>query len=54
MSNIVIIGFATEGATDVRFLESIIRRTFEEVALNVIVQLKFILFKILNLLVKVL
>lgn len=28
----VIIGFATEGTTDVRFLESIIQRTFEEVA----------------------
>ncbi len=30
--NILIIGFTTEGSTDVRFLESIIRRTFEEVA----------------------
>lgn len=32
MSNIVIIGFTTEGTTDVRFLGSIISRTFEEVA----------------------
>jgi len=32
MSNIIIIGFATEGSTDVRFLESVIRRTFEDVA----------------------
>ncbi len=30
--NILIIGFTTEGSTDVRFLESIIRRTFEAVA----------------------
>ena len=30
--NILIIGFTTEGSTDVRFLESIIRRTFEDVA----------------------
>lgn len=30
----VIIGFATEGTTDVRFLESIIQRTFEEVAVE--------------------
>ncbi|GAK61470.1 hypothetical protein U27_01371 [Candidatus Vecturithrix granuli] len=28
----IMIGFATEGTTDVRFLESIIQRTFEEVA----------------------
>jgi hypothetical protein len=30
--NILIIGFTSEGSTDVRFLESIIRRTFEAVA----------------------
>lgn len=32
MSNIIIVGFTTEGSTDVRFLESVIRRTFEDVA----------------------
>lgn len=30
--NILIIGFTTEGSTDVRFLESIIGRTFQDVA----------------------
>lgn len=34
MSNIVTIGFVTEGATDVRFLENIIKRTFEEIAFD--------------------
>lgn len=34
MSNIIIIGFTTEGTTDVRFLESVIRRTFDEVSLE--------------------
>jgi hypothetical protein len=32
MSNILIVGYTTEGNTDVRFLESVIRRTFEEIA----------------------
>ncbi|WP_343745475.1 DUF4276 family protein [Chitinophaga sp.] len=32
MSNVLIIGFTTEGNTDVRFLEHIIRRTFEDIA----------------------
>lgn len=36
MSNIIIIGFATEGKTDFRFLESVIRRTFEDVAFECI------------------
>lgn len=34
MSNIITIGFITEGATDVRFLGQIIRRTFENVAFD--------------------
>ncbi len=34
MSNIITIAYTTEGATDQRFLESIIRKTFEEVALT--------------------
>lgn len=34
MINQITIGFATEGTTDVRFLESIIQRTFEEVAFD--------------------
>lgn len=34
MKNQITIGFATEGSTDVRFLESIIQRTFEEVAFD--------------------
>lgn len=34
MSNIVTIGFSTEGTTDKRFLGSIIKNTFEEVAMN--------------------
>jgi len=32
MSNQIIIGFSTEGSTDVRFLESVIQRSFEDVA----------------------
>jgi hypothetical protein len=32
MSNIIIAGFTTEGSTDVRFLKSVIQRTFEDVA----------------------
>lgn len=32
MSNIVTIGFITEGPTDIRFLRPIIKRTFEEIA----------------------
>ncbi|RYX83698.1 hypothetical protein EON73_03730, partial [bacterium] len=32
MSNIVTIAYTTEGSTDRRFLESIIKKTFEEVA----------------------
>lgn len=34
MSNIITIGFITEGTTDVRFLGQIIRRTFENVAFD--------------------
>ncbi|MCO6491039.1 MAG: hypothetical protein J5I98_21660 [Phaeodactylibacter sp.] len=34
MSNIVTIGFVTEGTTDVRFLENIIKRAFEEIAFD--------------------
>lgn len=34
MSNIITIGFITEGTTDVRFLGQIIRRTFESVAFD--------------------
>ena len=32
MSKQIIIGFTTEGTTDVRFLESVIQRSFEDVA----------------------
>src|SRR4051794_39151159 len=32
MSNQIIIGYTTEGNTDLRFLESVIQRTFEQVA----------------------
>jgi len=32
MSNIITIGYVTEGTTDKRFLEAIIRKTFEEIA----------------------
>ena len=32
MSKQIIIGFAAEGPTDVRFLESIVQRSFEDVA----------------------
>lgn len=32
MSNIVTIGLATEGTTDIRFLQSVIQRTFEHIA----------------------
>ena len=34
MSNIITIGFITEGTTDIRFLGQIIRRTFENVAFD--------------------
>lgn len=34
MSNILTIGYTTEGTTDVRFLESIIERTFVEAAMD--------------------
>ena len=34
MSQIITIGYIVEGSTDVRFLENIIRRTFEDVALS--------------------
>jgi len=34
MSQIISIGYLVEGATDVRFLENIIKRTFEDVALH--------------------
>ena len=34
MSDQIIIGFTTEGPTDVRFLESIIQRSFEDVAFD--------------------
>jgi hypothetical protein len=34
MSNFITIGYITEGTTDVRFLGQIIRRTFEDVALD--------------------
>lgn len=33
MSQIITIGYIVEGSTDVRFLENIIRRTFEDIAL---------------------
>lgn len=36
MSKQIILGFTTEGPTDVRFLESVIQRTFEEVAFECI------------------
>lgn len=32
MSNIIIAGYTTEGSTDKRFLEGVIRRTFEDIA----------------------
>ena len=32
MSNIIICGYTTEGTTDIRFLQNIIRKTFEEIA----------------------
>lgn len=32
MSNVIVPGFTTEGTTDIRFLESVIKRTFEQVA----------------------
>lgn len=34
MGKQLFIGLATEGTTDVRFLESIVKRTFEDIALN--------------------
>ena len=34
MSNILTIGYTVEGSTDQRFLHNIIRRTFEEIALD--------------------
>lgn len=34
MGNIITIAYTTEGSTDKRFLESVIRKTFEEVALK--------------------
>lgn len=34
MSQMITIGYIVEGSTDVRFLENIIRRTFEDVALS--------------------
>lgn len=36
MSKQIIIGLITEGPTDIRFLESIVRRTFEEIAFECI------------------
>lgn len=36
MSKHIIIGLITEGPTDIRFLESIVRRTFEEIAFECI------------------
>lgn len=34
MGRQIFIGLATEGTTDIRFLESIVHRTFEDIALN--------------------
>lgn len=34
MSNILIVGYTAEGTTDNRFLESVIRRTFEDIAME--------------------
>ena len=34
MGKQIFIGLATEGTTDVRFLESIVKRTFEDIALK--------------------
>ena len=34
MSNIIVVGFTTEGTTDTRFLEGVIRRTFEKIAFD--------------------
>ena len=34
MSNILQIGYTTEGVTDIRFLENIIRRSFERIVLE--------------------
>ena len=42
MINQITIGFTTEGSTDVRFLESIIQRTFEEVAFDCIGQIEIL------------
>jgi len=36
----VIIGFTTEGSTDIRFLESVIQRSFEDVAFECIGQVE--------------
>ena len=36
----IIIAYATEGTTDIRFLESVIKRTFEEVALECLQELE--------------
>lgn len=36
----IIIAFATEGSTDIRFLESVIKRTFEELAFECIQELE--------------
>lgn len=40
MSNIVIIGFATEGRTDIRFLGNVIERTFEDIAFECLKELE--------------
>ena len=42
MSLQLIIGFATEGTTDYRFLESIIQRTFEDVAFECVGQIEIL------------
>jgi Domain of unknown function (DUF4276) len=34
MSNILLVGYITEGKTDKRFLESVIKRTFEDIAFD--------------------
>jgi len=47
MSNQLIIGFASEGPTDVRFLASIIQRTFEDVAFECESEIEILPLKII-------
>lgn len=42
MNKQIIIGFTTEGSTDVRFLESIIQRSFEDVAFECVGQVEIL------------